>query len=39
MGKIINMADDEQNIRELLKDFLKDDDVKIFETGDALQSS
>ena len=37
MSKIIYIADDEQNIRELLKDFLKDDyEVEVFETGDAL---
>lgn len=37
MNKIIYIADDEQNIRELLKDFLKDDyKVEVFETGDAL---
>lgn len=39
MKKIIYIADDEKNIRELLKDFLNDDyDLEIFETGDKLMS-
>lgn len=37
MKKIIYVADDEQNIRELLKAFLGNDyTVEVFETGDAL---
>lgn len=38
MGKLIYAADDEENIREILKSFLVDSgfDVEVFATGDAL---
>ena len=38
MGKLIYAADDEENIREILKSFLVDSgfEVEVFPTGDEL---